>query len=1320
MSKPQHIKGIKALLLFLTVGLGFQIESQAQTIYGATGFPDALWTVNPVGCYCDVSMIGLLKKANGTPVYPEGDIALSPEGIMYLSAFGELFTVDPTTAICTPVPGMPVIPYFLNGLVCAGNGILYGIEENSGKKLFKFDVNNNTATLIGLVPYENGGGMFIYNSSVYMVAYEGLALVDTINPMNTMLVFSFPPGFYVEGVTVYGDCNMAIMNAYDGDYGFWLLSLIDGSLIKICNNGFVFMFMTSMNEFFPTSCTLLLDLDCNDSSGATEADFNSPTFSCLTPDGVPIADEDDIIISNKKIIEMTISLSPAFEPDGSNEFLDVGGPISSSINVIGAGTDNITLINSGGSARIQDFIEALREINYLNTLEIPTEGQRTVEVQYTVDSGESCEIATAYIDVIDLPFIQVDLGPDVTPCEGELTTFDAGNPGATYLWSTNDITQTITTDIEDEYIVTVSNGVDCPNMDTVLLDVLPNIDVSLGPDTYICDNASATISITSNSTFPITVELDISPGSPITISNITGNYSFTDQPTGLTTYTITDVIPSEPACITISDPDQIIDVYPTYFTLVDTSICDGDSVWLGTYWQTNGGVYGSTYSSQLGCDSVVNTTIHILPQVMLFHDIDTCVASATGVFVTYLANPNGCDTIVQTTIHLTPSDTTLLTTSTCIASQSGIQTMITQGTNGCDSVIITTTIYSPPTDTTQVLITTCDPFAAGIFMDTILSLAGCDSLIQRHVLYSPPDTSYTYSESCLPADTGIFLTTLINIIGCDSLIIHSISLTTPDTTYANLTSCDSADLGTHEQLFVTSLGCDSLQITTVTFSAQDSTFLFSTSCFSTDTGITVQEFTNQFGCDSVVTQHVTLAPSQFITLQSISCNPADTGAFVTHLINQYGCDSTIATIISLAPSQDLVFNTSTCHLADTGTFVQHYLNQFGCDSVVTEIKSFSSAHDTEIHLTSCDSAQAGTIETMLTASDGCDSLVTVITTFTPAPQINLMPLVDFNGFGISCNGGSDGSIISNVVGSAPLHYLWNTGSTDASVSGLPAGLYDLTVTNINGCFTTGEILLNEPPALQSTYALKSPDCFDVMGGSINIFPQGGVPPYHFSINGSSYQANSSFTGLEGGSYDVVTLDANQCQVNSMIALDTPLQVQVDLGADITIIPGTPVQLLAMINIPIDSLAFVNWTGIDHTSCPQCLLQTLTPIATTTYTIEVADWNGCSSTDSVTVFVADDTEVFVPNVFSPNDDQVNDRLLLNGGKDVGEIQSFTVFDRWGNLVFEANNFQPGDPRFAWDGTFNGKPVNPGVFVYQMLMVDQHGKSVVKYGNVTVVR
>jgi gliding motility-associated-like protein len=91
-----------------------------------------------------------------------------------------------------------------------------------------------------------------------------------------------------------------------------------------------------------------------------------------------------------------------------------------------------------------------------------------------------------------------------------------------------------------------------------------------------------------------------------------------------------------------------------------------------------------------------------------------------------------------------------------------------------------------------------------------------------------------------------------------------------------------------------------------------------------------------------------------------------------------------------------------------------------------------------------------------------------------------------------------------------------------------------------------------------------------------------------------------------------------------------------------------------------------------------------------------------------------TGVNVPSAFSPNADGSNDFLQLIIGPDVQRFK-FSLFDRWGNRIIETT-----DSMFAWDGYFNGKPVNIGVYAYQIEITYTDGKLETKSGNITVVR
>lgn len=122
-----------------------------------------------------------------------------------------------------------------------------------------------------------------------------------------------------------------------------------------------------------------------------------------------------------------------------------------------------------------------------------------------------------------------------------------------------------------------------------------------------------------------------------------------------------------------------------------------------------------------------------------------------------------------------------------------------------------------------------------------------------------------------------------------------------------------------------------------------------------------------------------------------------------------------------------------------------------------------------------------------------------------------------------------------------------------------------------------------------------------------------------------------------------------------------------------------------------------------------------------------DTNGIdiAANDSiVAIFIPDDvvgpptptgaTGVNVPTAFSPNADGSNDYLRLIIGADVQRFK-FSLYDRWGNKIIETS-----DGTFAWDGYFNGKPVNIGVYAYQIEITYTDGKLETKSGNITVVR
>ena len=1117
--------------------------------------------VDVVNSNCSYEFFGM---ASGVQNY---GITMTPESLFInLNSANEwtLQIIDQVTGNITTyfeIPEPSLVPIW-GGLVSIGNGIFYSIHlpDNS---LYEINVNTGIITFLGIVPYYNGNGdLTLFDGEIY---YPWLTLNETIlngiiklnvsDPSQSELVVDLQgTNIYFAGLSASTICNTLIAAELNFDELLYV-NLIDGVITPICQSPNTF-YLTSLIEFeSSTICEIYLDLDENDSSGALDADYNSEEFDC-TKNGVYVSDHDITLLYDALITDMTIELTGVI-PDGVNETLFTTGS-TQNIDITGSGTSMITLSNAGG-AKSTDFKDALRKIKYDNTAAIPSGGLRTVEVQFTTESGAMSNIATAFIEVIELPAVEVDLGDDLEICEGETATFDAGNPGAEFAWSNGDDTQTITVDQPGEYIVTVSDGESCPNEDTVQLVVLPVIHVSLSGDETGCDNTSVSLILTSDGSFPVDVEISVSTGAPILIEDLNGTYAFTDLPGESTEYLITNVIPSQPACIEITDPYQGIEIYPAYQHTIDTAICEGDSLWMGFYWETEAGIYENTFASIEGCDSIVTTNLSLLQTIIISEQGTSCHVSDTGVFTTLLPNPNGCDTLMTTTVTLVSGDTTLLNGTTCLSANSGVFTQTYQNQSGCDSVVISTITADSPQDTSYHTVLTCDSNLIGVTHSIFPNHLSCDSLVIITTSLSPPDTTHIYGISCDPVQIGTTESLHESVDGCDSLVITTITLGTADTTNLYTTSCDSSSLGVFEELFQNQNGCDSLVITSVEYADHDSTFLQTYVCDQFQSGLVIMSYTNRFGCDSLVYHYFNWVEHPDTYLFSETCNAANAGTFHDTLTSTYGCDSIIIETVDLLPSDETFLFETTCHSSQAGMFITTHFNQYGCDSTVTLTVSLVESDTTELIEYTCDPTQVFSQETLLTGQDGCDSLVIESTVLHPLPELDIEVTSDFNGFPISCAGAGDGSVSANAEGVPPFTFTWSTGVTDKSISGLPAGTYYVTITDANGCESVGDITLTDPPEFSIGFIVSQPDCFDTQAGSIEVDQQGGIEPVRYSIDGIHFQSSPLFEDLSGGTYEITAYDANDCEVKEIIWLNVPLLINVELGENMIIIPGDTVD-----------------------------------------------------------------------------------------------------------------------------------------------------------------
>ena len=152
------------------------------------------------------------------------------------------------------------------------------------------------------------------------------------------------------------------------------------------------------------------------------------------------------------------------------------------------------------------------------------------------------------------------------------------------------------------------------------------------------------------------------------------------------------------------------------------------------------------------------------------------------------------------------------------------------------------------------------------------------------------------------------------------------------------------------------------------------------------------------------------------------------------------------------------------------------------------------------------------------------------------------------------------------------------------------------------------------------------------------------------------------------------------------------------------------------NGPVRNLTWTPSINLDSAT-------SLTPIATIKndicYTLEVDNIYGCKSADTFCIKVfCKDVQTYIPNAFTPDGDGINDILMVRA-TGINTVKTFRIFNRWGQLVFECNNFQPNNPKYGWNGKVNGIPATSDVFVYVVEVLCDNNVAYSYKGNVTLI-
>ncbi len=817
----------------------------------------------------------------------------------------------------------------------------------------------------------------------------------------------------------------------------------------------------------------------------------------------------------------------------------------------------------------------------------------------------------------------------------------------------------------------------------------------------------------------------------------------------------------------------VIDTVPVLRNRIDVAVCDGDSAFLAGAWQSVPGSYTQAFPGSGGCDSIVTWTLSLLPTYAVGLNVTLCGGdsvfaggawqSAAGVYTDVYGSVAGCDSSVITTVSLLPSTGSSLSAEVCVGDSAffagswyttpGTRTAVYPAANGCDSVVtFTLALRSGFARTDSVRFCAGDSvFLAGAWRstpgtwtDSLVASGGCDSVVTT-VVETLPAYAETRAVSLCAGDSvflagawrstpGTWTEAYTSAGGCDSTITTTVSVRplAGSVTLVEICPGDSVFAagawqtagGWYADTLTAAGGCDSVARTQVILSPVLHDTVYAEICegsawyaggaWQTASGVYLDSALAPGGCVQRTTTVLTVRPAWAISLPVEACAgdsvfaggawQTASGSYVDAYTTAAGCDSVVTTVLTVRAPIAVTRETGFCEgdsvfaagawQTTAGSYVDTYVSASGCDSVVTTVVEEAPVSIVTVDVSLCqgesfwwngDSVQVGgEFFLVLTSSAGCDSVLIYDVSFSPLAVDEEQRRI--------CAGDST-EIFGQWVGAA--------------------GTYADTVAVPGSCPEIRRVVLEVAPRV----ALEAPDTLLCLGDSVRLQTIGGTnwhwtpDPALSCLDCPAPWAFPTSTTV----FTVTTTDA--CALDSVAEalVEVYPPPVVEASGDLTVAPGQPVTLSASGegNGPL----LYWWEAGGNTLCTDCPDYTVTPTTGTTYTVWVEDGLGCRASDELRLGVDNscvDGRMHPANAFSPNGDGHNDRFVIRYDGPA-TVQLVRIYNRWGELLYETE-----DPTVQWDGTFRGKLVDPGVYVYYLEGLCEEDRTFFHVGNVTLIR
>ena len=251
---------------------------------------------------------------------------------------------------------------------------------------------------------------------------------------------------------------------------------------------------------------------------------------------------------------------------------------------------------------------------------------------------------------------------------------------------------------------------------------------------------------------------------------------------------------------------------------------------------------------------------------------------------------------------------------------------------------------------------------------------------------------------------------------------------------------------------------------------------------------------------------------------------------------------------------------------------------------------------------------AGTYAVTVTDANNCTKVRTGMVVLQPLAGLGLSA----SSVNVTCYGNSTGSIdLTPSGGTQPWSYNWGSGITTQDRTGLAAGDYSVTVTDVNGCSALLSRTIAQAAAMTISAAKTNESCGGKSDGSITLTVAGGTGPYTYKKGSGEYGASNAFTGLASGSYTLTAKDAGGCTVEIVVAISTNTALAASAAGTNLICNGaTSGSITLTVTGGTPAYSFDWGSGITT--------QNRSGLGAGTYNVTVTDNKGCTANGSATL------------------------------------------------------------------------------------------------------